>query len=174
MWETVLYKTKFSLLGVLFDWIKRQILGNLKKNIISQYTQHDYTSSLAFDQRGISTTILTIDLSPVGYNGMSWKKDPSFPSFSEQIKRLITQIFSYLNTICIQGYSELRFDEQIMPFQRYSSVSFDSGQSDCSDGAGMVESQRALSEANYNCTVLPAKRMISPGLLLKNPGMSVS
>lgn len=92
MGETVTNKSELTLLGILDNRVHDDFLGDLFSKKNNQYTEHAlqliffrfffFTSSLALDQRGISTTMLRMVFSVLAKRGISWKGETGTPFFS--------------------------------------------------------------------------------------------
>lgn len=91
--ETVTNKSKLTLLGILDNRVHSDFLGDLFKKLKLIYWPRVQvcifccfclyvTSSLALDQRGISTTMLRMVFSALAKRGISWKGETGTPFFS--------------------------------------------------------------------------------------------
>jgi hypothetical protein len=86
--EAVTDISKLTLLGILNDGVHGNFLADLyvcRKFLINNRNTRlscQPTSSLALDQRGISTTMLKMVFSSLAKRGMSWKGETGTPFFS--------------------------------------------------------------------------------------------
>jgi hypothetical protein len=90
--EAVTDESKLTLLGILLDGVEGFFLADLFVCIPEFVRIHHVqarapsllllTSSLALDQRGISTTMFKIVFSSLAKRGMSWKGETGTPFFS--------------------------------------------------------------------------------------------